>query len=79
MGTVYINEIDSQDLSVWKDKYQMLGDTVTFLIATCDDPIVIELKDRYTRLSSRWEELFPVSLLVQHFTYNSTDVVPLIL
>ncbi|KAF4531687.1 hypothetical protein B566_EDAN017473 [Ephemera danica] len=48
-----------QDLSVWKERYQTLGDTVTFLIATCDDPIVVELKDRYTRISSRWEELFP--------------------
>nr|CAD7429519.1 unnamed protein product [Timema monikensis] len=48
-----------QDVSVWKDKYQLLGDTVSFLIATCEDQVAHELKERYLRISTRWDELFP--------------------
>ncbi|GFG37468.1 hypothetical protein Cfor_07190, partial [Coptotermes formosanus] len=47
-----------QDLSVWKDKFQLLGDTVSFLIATCEDQVAHELKERYLRISGRWEDLF---------------------
>jgi len=49
-----------QDVSVWKDKYQLLGDTVSFLIATCEDQVAHELKERYLRISGRWEDLFQV-------------------
>lgn len=48
-----------QDVSVWKDKYQQLTDTVSFLIATSNDSVALQLKDHYTQLSSRWEKLFP--------------------
>ncbi|XP_076280585.1 muscle-specific protein 300 kDa [Lasioglossum baleicum] len=47
-----------QDISVWKDKHQQLSDTVTFLIATSDEPVAIQLKQRYMNLTSRWESLF---------------------
>ncbi|XP_068085330.1 muscle-specific protein 300 kDa [Anabrus simplex] len=47
-----------QDVSVWKDKHQLLGDTVSFLIATCEDQVAHELKERYLRVSTRWEDLF---------------------
>ncbi|XP_021942040.1 nesprin-1-like [Zootermopsis nevadensis] len=49
-----------QDVSVWKDKFQLLGDTVSFLIATCEDQVAHELKERYLRISVRWEDLFQV-------------------
>jgi len=49
-----------QDVSVWKDKFQLLGDTVSFLIATCEDQVAHELKERYLRISARWEDLFQV-------------------
>ena len=49
-----------QDVSVWKDKFQLLGDTVSFLIATCEDQVAHELKERYLRISGRWEDLFQV-------------------
>lgn len=55
-----------QDISIWKDKYQMIGDTVSFLIATCDDQIVNELKQHYTVMSQRWENLFPK---VKHYMH----------
>ncbi|KAJ8895762.1 hypothetical protein PR048_001100 [Dryococelus australis] len=48
-----------QDVSVWKDKHQLLGDTVSFLIATCEDQVARELKERYMRMCVRWDELFP--------------------
>lgn len=47
-----------QDLSVWKDKYSLLGDTVGFLVATCEEPVVRELRDGYASLSARWDEVF---------------------
>lgn len=48
-----------QDISVWRDNYQLLGDTVSFLIATCEDQIANELKERYQRMTDRWNKLYP--------------------
>lgn len=48
-----------QDISVWRDNYQLLGDTVSFLISTCEDRIAIELKDKYQNMTDRWEKLYP--------------------
>ncbi|KAK9890576.1 hypothetical protein WA026_011946 [Henosepilachna vigintioctopunctata] len=48
-----------QDITVWRDNYQLLGDTVSFLIATCNDKIAIELKDQYQAITLRWEKIFP--------------------
>ncbi|XP_071567068.1 muscle-specific protein 300 kDa isoform X8 [Temnothorax nylanderi] len=47
-----------QDISVWKDKHQQLSDTVSFLIATSDESVAFRLKERYTNLTARWEQLF---------------------
>lgn len=47
-----------QDISLWKEKHQMLGDTVSFLVATCEDPIALDLKNRYSSMTSRWENIF---------------------
>ncbi|KAF3420921.1 hypothetical protein E2986_09204 [Frieseomelitta varia] len=55
-----------QDISVWKDKHQQLSDTVTFLIATSDEPVAIQLKQRYTNLTSRWEALFQEAKQYMH-------------
>lgn len=55
-----------QDISIWKDKHQMLGDTVSFLIATCDDQVVQDLKQHYTVMTQRWESLFPK---VKHYMH----------
>lgn len=55
-----------QDISVWKDKYQQLSDSVSFLIATSDDQVAIRLKERYTDLSTRWERLFPEAKQYMH-------------
>lgn len=48
-----------QDISVWRDNYQLLGDTVSFLIATCEDNLAMELRDHYNRMTERWEKLYP--------------------
>lgn len=48
-----------QDISLWKDKHQLLTDTVSFLVATCEDSVAMELKNRYTNMTSQWERLFP--------------------
>ncbi|XP_044734627.1 nesprin-1 [Chrysoperla carnea] len=47
-----------QDISIWKDKYQLLGDTVSFLIATCEEPIALELRTQYGLITNRWEKIF---------------------
>ncbi|CAK9831288.1 Muscle-specific protein 300 kDa, partial [Anthophora retusa] len=55
-----------QDISVWKDKHQQLSDTVTFLIATSDEPVALQLKQRYTNLTSKWEFLFQEAKQYMH-------------
>lgn len=49
-----------QDISVWRDNYQLLGDTASFLIATCEDKIAAELRDHYQNQTDRWEKLYPI-------------------
>lgn len=48
-----------QNISLWRDNYQLLGDTVNFLIATCQDQISIELKDRFQVMTDRWDKIYP--------------------
>lgn len=55
-----------QDISVWKDKHQQLSDTVTFLIATSNEQVALDLKQRYSSLSSRWETLFQEAKQYMH-------------
>jgi nesprin-1 len=55
-----------QDISVWKDKYQQLSDTVSFLIATSDESVAFRLKERYANLSARWERLFQEAKQYMH-------------
>ncbi|XP_020291842.1 nesprin-1 isoform X3 [Pseudomyrmex gracilis] len=55
-----------QDISVWKDKYQQLSDTVSFLIATSDETVALRLKERYGNLTSRWEKLFQEAKQYMH-------------
>lgn len=55
-----------QDISVWKDKHQQLSDTVTFLIATSDEPVALQLKQRYSNLTARWEALFQEAKQYMH-------------
>ncbi|CAH1403532.1 unnamed protein product [Nezara viridula] len=47
-----------QDIGVWKEKYQLLGDTVSFLIATTEDQIAAQLKEQYRLLTAMWEFIF---------------------
>nr|XP_022915902.1 nesprin-1 isoform X7 [Onthophagus taurus] len=49
-----------QDISVWKANYQLLGDTVSFLIATCENKVAMEMRDQYTKMTERWEKLYPI-------------------
>nr|XP_033322974.1 nesprin-1 [Megalopta genalis] len=55
-----------QDISVWKEKHQRLSDTVTFLIATSDEPVALRLKQRYTNLAARWESMFQEAKQYMH-------------
>lgn len=55
-----------QDISVWRDNYQLLGDTVSFLIATCEDQIALELKDKYQSMTDRWEKIYPHVMKYSH-------------
>lgn len=47
-----------QDISVWKDKHQLLADAVNFLVATCTNEIASDLKSHFSNLSGRFENLF---------------------
>lgn len=47
---------------MWKEKYELLNDTVSFLIATCEDSIVIELKQEFQNITVTWETIFLVNI-----------------
>lgn len=47
-----------QDIAIWKEKYQLLGDTVSFLIATCEDPVALELRNQHALITTRWDKIF---------------------
>lgn len=47
-----------QDISVWKDKHQLLSDAVNFLVATTNDKVGEDLKAHFNNLSGRFEALF---------------------
>lgn len=49
------------DISSWKEKYIMLSDTVAFLMATCDNNVGQELKDRMDSIDSNWDQLFTIA------------------
>lgn len=49
-----------QDITIWRDNYQLLGDTVSFLIATCEDNVALDLKNQYTNMTDRWEKIYPI-------------------
>lgn len=55
-----------QDISIWRDNYQLLGDTVSFLIATCEDQLALELRDRYNLMTERWEKIYPHVMKYSH-------------
>ncbi len=46
------------DLSSWREKYLHLQDTVAFLVATSDNVVGQELRDKFMVLSDNWEQLF---------------------
>lgn len=47
-----------QDLTVWKEKHQLLGDAAGFLAATCSDDITSEIKRKYVEITERWERIW---------------------
>ncbi|GAB0095245.1 nesprin-1 [Sergentomyia squamirostris] len=50
-----------QDISIWREKYQLIVDTGNFLAGTCEDDISTELKTKLNDMTSRWERLFGVT------------------
>ncbi|XP_057659189.1 muscle-specific protein 300 kDa isoform X4 [Diorhabda carinulata] len=55
-----------QNISLWRDNYQLLSDTVSFLIATCQDKISSDLKDRFQVMTERWEKIYPLVSKYSH-------------
>uniref|UniRef100_A0A2A4K817 Calponin-homology (CH) domain-containing protein n=1 Tax=Heliothis virescens TaxID=7102 RepID=A0A2A4K817_HELVI len=47
-----------QDLTVWKEKHQLLGDAAGFLAATCSEDISQEIKRKYVEITERWERVW---------------------
>lgn len=47
-----------QDVTVWKEKFQLLTDTGNFLMSTCEEPVAIEIKQNMIAVTNRWERLF---------------------
>ncbi|CAH2241590.1 jg3925 [Pararge aegeria aegeria] len=47
-----------QDLTVWKEKHQLLGDAAGFLAATCSEEITSEIKRKYVEITERWERVW---------------------
>ena len=66
IGTAYemLKRSDSEqaeffsDLSAWKEKYGLLSDTVAFLMATHDQNVGEDLKNRMDVVINNWEQLF---------------------
>ncbi|CAH2077111.1 unnamed protein product, partial [Iphiclides podalirius] len=46
------------DLTVWKEKHQILGDAAGFLAATCSEDISSEIKRKYVEITERWERVW---------------------
>lgn len=55
-----------QDISQWKDRHQVLQDTATFLIATCEEPIADELRDKFHQLSMRFSAVYAQTKQYMH-------------
>lgn len=55
-----------QDITVWKDNYQLLGDTVSFLIATCENKVAMDMRDQYAKMTERWDKLYPIVSRYSH-------------
>lgn len=47
-----------QDVTVWKEKFQLLTDTSNFLVSTCEEPVAMEIKQNMIATTNRWERLF---------------------
>ncbi|KAI5642762.1 spectrin repeat domain-containing protein [Phthorimaea operculella] len=47
-----------QDLTVWKERHQLLGDAAGFLAATCSEDISQEVKRKYVEITERWERVW---------------------
>lgn len=47
-----------QDISTWKDKHQQLHDAATFLIATCEDKIANEIRDKFQQVTMRFDAVY---------------------
>ncbi|XP_070067953.1 muscle-specific protein 300 kDa isoform X15 [Drosophila takahashii] len=47
-----------QDIPVWKDKFDALANSANYLIASCEEPIAQQLRQRHGALSERFERLF---------------------
>ncbi|CAH3870841.1 unnamed protein product [Pieris brassicae] len=47
-----------QDLTVWKEKHQLLGDAAGFLAATCTEEHSSEIKRKYVEITERWERVW---------------------
>lgn len=47
-----------QDISLWKQKHQELQNVVTFLVATCEPEIGDELRDKFQKISLRFDRIY---------------------
>ncbi len=50
-----------QDLKMWQEKYLILEDMVSFLVAISEDSVGDELKCEFTRISKKWKKIMDVS------------------
>lgn len=55
-----------QNIGIWKEKYELLNDTVSFLIATCEDSIGGQLKQEFLSIKNMWETIFSVNKIMKH-------------
>ncbi|XP_032294435.1 muscle-specific protein 300 kDa isoform X26 [Drosophila virilis] len=47
-----------QDITVWKDRFDGLANAANYLIASCEEPIAQQLRQRHGALAERFERLF---------------------
>ncbi|XP_050548154.1 muscle-specific protein 300 kDa-like, partial [Daktulosphaira vitifoliae] len=47
-----------QNIGVWKEKYELLNDAVSFLVVTCEESTAESLKQEFMNISHLWDSVF---------------------
>jgi len=55
-----------KDVGVWEEKFQVIRDTVAFLVATCDPEVTSKIQADFSRVEAVWNQVFQQVRQYQH-------------